>query len=118
MNQFLVQSEVLARLLAKHLLRPIILIPVLIQCNLCFLPLFFMRGCCGFVASLDAWRWLLSPGKMKVGTALFRSFLHASLHHPKDQKGDLLAQRGGGKQGEVNDLTRAVWRENGKAGIC
>lgn len=83
-----------------------------------FFPLFFMRGCCGFLASLGAWRWLLYAGKMEVGTALFLSFLHASLHHPWDQKGDLLAQRGGGKQGEVRDLSRAVWRENGKAGIC
>lgn len=38
-------------------------------------------------------------------------FLASSL----GQKGDLLAQRGGGKQAEMHDLSRAVWRENGKA---
>lgn len=74
MNHFLVQSAVLALLLAKHLR-------------------------CMEVAAIS---W--EDGR---GTALFLSFLHASLYHPWDQKGDLLAQRGG-KQGEVSDLSRTV----------
>lgn len=110
MSCFLLQSAIPA--LAKHLLRPTVLILAFIPFNLIFLISFFQES---------TLRSLSIPGGRKVAAAswgngngncplagmgcslrVFPSFYNASLHPPWDQKGDLLSQRARRQQGEVS----------------
>lgn len=110
MSCFLLQSAIPA--LAKHLLRPTVLILALIPFNLIFLISFYQES---------TLRSLSIPGGRKVAAAswgngdgncplagmgcslrVFPSFFHASLHPPWDQKGDLLSQRARRQRGETS----------------
>lgn len=76
MSCFLLQSAIPA--LAKHLLRPTVLILALIPFNLIFFISFFRRVLCSLLASLGAGRLLLPHGEMEMGTALWQGWASPS----------------------------------------
>lgn len=110
MNGSLLQGAVPA--LPKHLLRPTILVLALTTFNLIFWSLFFKESTLQSLSiprgrKVAAACWGNGNGNyplagMGCSLWVFPSFLHASLHHPWDQKGDLLSQRARGQRGEAS----------------